>query len=305
MYKSFKEFFAFSKKELNGLLVLFILLLLIAFAPIIYSQFNPPEVYDYSAFRKEIEEFRASAQEKKFYYKNFEPQNESYEEVASGEPFAFNPNGLAITEWKKLGLSDKQIKVIKNYESKGGKFYSKEDLKKIYSIKEDDYIRLEPFIQIPERVDRYKSDFKDDYPKKAKPALVIIDINTADSIELERLNGIGPAFASRIIKYRNRLGGFCRKEQLKEVYGLDSILYQKIENQITLSSTAVKQIPLNSATFEDLKRHPYLSFKQMNAIIQYRNQHGDYKSLNDLKSVAILNEAVLHKIAPYLSFNSQ
>lgn len=303
MYKSFKEFFAFSKKELNGLLVLFILLLLIAFAPLIYARFNPPEVYNYSSFKKEVEEFRASAVKTAPYnYTNIDKTANSSEEVFSGKLVEFNPNGLAVSEWKKLGLSDKQIKVIKNYESKGGRFYDKEDLKKIYSIKDEDYKRLEPYIIIPEKGNLYKTTFKDNYPKANKREFAVIDINTADSIQLESLNGVGPAFASRIIKYRNRLGGFCRKEQLKEVYGLDSILYQKLEGQIALNLTAVKKIPLNTATFEDLKRHPYLSFKQMNAIIQYRKQHGDYKSLNDLKGIAIMNESVLNKIAPYFSF---
>ncbi|MEJ6982166.1 helix-hairpin-helix domain-containing protein [Pedobacter sp. P351] len=303
MNKSFKEFFEFSKKELNGLLILSILLMCILSAPIIYAYLNPPKKYDYSEYIAEVKEFRASAADKVPYKSRYRSNKvEADDEAFSGELFTFNPNNLSASDWKRLGLSDKQIKVIKNYESKGGKFYRKEDLKKIYSIKAGDYGRLEPFIDIPQRNSSFRNTFKPAGNKSSTPRAVI-DLNSADSAQLESINGIGPAFASRIIKYRNRLGGFCKKEQLKEVYGLDTVLYQKLQSLVTLNPASIKQIPVNLATFEDLKRHPYLSYKQMNAIIEYKKQHGDYKDINDLKQVAILNESVLNKIAPYLSFS--
>lgn len=297
-----KEFFSFSKKELNGLLVFAFLIVLIAFAPLIYSSINPPRAYDFSAFEKEIRLFRASAREKPRFKRGYEIEDETGEKVSAANLFNFNPNNLPLSDWRKLGLSEKQIKVIKNFESKGGRFYKKDDLKKIYSIKPTDYARLEPFIQIPEKQSFYKSDFVKRSYQPERRKLVVIDINTADSAQLESLNGVGAAFASRILKYRTRLGGFSRKEQLKEVYGLDSNLYQKLQTQLTLDPASIKKILINTATFEDLKRHPYLTFKQMNAIVKYRKQHGDFKSIEDLKPIAILNDDVLNKIAPYLSF---
>lgn len=303
MNKNFKDFFEFSKKELNGLLVFSILLVLVAFAPLIYSHFNPPKSYDYSAFKKEVELFRASAVKKQHFKYNSDVEDEVLEQNSSVELFAFNPNNLPASDWKRLGLSDKQIRVIKNYELKGGRFYKKEDLRKIYSIKPDDYARLEPLIDIPESPSAYKATYESGYKKAGEKKLMIVELNSADSSQLEQLNGIGPAFASRIIKYRNRLGGFCRKEQLREVYGLDSILYQKLQHQITLNPGAIKQISVNTATFDEFKKHPYLTYKQMNAIIKYRNQHGSYSSVADMKAIAILNDNVINRIAPYLLFN--
>ncbi|MBC8052103.1 MAG: helix-hairpin-helix domain-containing protein [Sphingobacteriaceae bacterium] len=305
MKKSLKEFFSFSKAELNGLLVFSLLVMIIAMAPSIYSYFSPPEIYNHSSFKKEVNELMASAskQQSQKYFSAVRKEIEE-KEVAS-ELFVFNPNNLPDEDWMRLGLSAKQIRVIKNYESKGGRFYTKEDLRKIYSIRPGLYSRLEPFIQIPERTNAYKKDYVNTYKTRDVPRVAVIDINKSDSTQLESLNGIGPAFASRIIKYRNRLGGFCKKEQLKEVYGLDSTLYQKLVNQIAVNPAAVRQISINTATFEDLKKHPYLSYKQMNAIIQYRKQHGMYKDINDLKPIAILNDNVLAKIEPYLSFNSR
>lgn len=92
-------------------------------------------------------------------------------------------------------------------------------------------------------------------------------------------------------------------EQLKEVYGIDSVKYEQIKDQISLNSGMIIQISINSATFEILRKHPYLSYKQMNAILQYRRQHGNFKTAEELKKVAILNEEIIRKIEPYISFN--
>lgn len=301
MIKYLKDFFGFSKKELNGLLVLCLLILTAALAPVVYVYFVPPETYDYTAFSKEVAAFRASAKIKPAYYKS-ESYSKTDDKKRSPMLFSFNPNGLSEGLWQKLGLSDRQIKVIKNFESKGGKFYRKEDLKKIYSIKEEDYAMLEPYINIPEKgfTNRDKPAFEKKF--EAPRTIKVIELNTADSVSLESLNGVGPAFASRIIKYRSRLGGFHTKEQLKEVYGIDSTVYRKLENQITVNQSSVQPVSINTATFEVLKKHPYLSYKQINAIIQYRKQHGFYKNLADLKKIIILNDELISKMAPYLSF---
>lgn len=305
MNKNFKELFSFSKKELNGLLVFCIILVFIAIFPAAYSYLNPPKAYNYSDFKREVEAFRASATTKETFKYKYPSKALLEEKTFSGELFTFNPNNLSELDWKRLGLSDRQIKVIKNYESKGGKFYRKEDLKKIYSIKPDEYARLEPFIDIPSKADFYKPTTDKTFKKTGLHKIAAIDINSADSSQLEALNGIGPAFASRIIKYRNRLGGFYKKEQLKEVYGLDSTMYQKVQQYVIINQGSIKQIQLNTATFDDLKKHPYLSYKQMNAIIKYRTQHGEYKDIKDLRAIAILNEDLLNKISPYLSFTSK
>jgi len=137
--------------------------------------------------------------------------------------------------------------------------------------------------------------------KKAAPG-IIIELNTADSAQLTALHGIGPSYALRIIRYRDRLGGFCRKEQLREVFGLDSSTYAGLQAQVRVDAAHIKKIPINSVTFEGLSRFPYFSYKQMNAIIQFREQHGDYESISDMKNIAILNPGTLTKIQPYILF---
>jgi DNA uptake protein ComE-like DNA-binding protein len=300
-----RSYFSFSRKELNGIFVLFVLMLIVIGSPKLYSLFCKDQKYDFERFSMEAEEFRAAAAKVGI------PQRKIYNEpeLSLVKPvfFNFDPNRLSESNWLKLGLSYKQIKVIRNYESKGGKFYKKEDLKRIYSISEKQYIMLEPFIVIKNADElSNKKTFKTNIRSAAisdqirRPG---IEINASDSLELERIRGIGPAFALRIIKFRRRLGGFYRKEQLLEVYGMDSLKYDQLKDQIQVNTGLVRRLNINTFTFEEIRHHSYLTYKQMNAIIQYRTQHGLYKSIDDLRKIAILNEEIIRKIEPYFSFN--
>ena len=131
---------------------------------------------------------------------------------------------------------------------------------------------------------------------------VVIELNSADSAKLTELKGIGASFARRIVNYRNRLGGFINKDQLKEVYGMDDDRYAEMQAQVSVDPSHIQKIHINKVDFESLKHFPYLTFKQMNAIVQFREQHGDYTSLNDMRNIAILNDEILRKIGPYIDF---
>lgn len=136
---------------------------------------------------------------------------------------------------------------------------------------------------------------------KAKPGEVI-ELNDATITELSKIRGIGTTFANRIYRYKERLGGFFNKEQLKEIYGIDSLKFTEVKDEVSVNQYKVKRIDINSISFVQLRLFPYLSYKQANAIIEYRNQHGKYATLNDLKNIAILDNLVLQKIEPYFIF---
>ena len=137
--------------------------------------------------------------------------------------------------------------------------------------------------------------------KKAEDG-VVIELNSADSAKLTELKGIGPTFARRIVNYRNRLGGFVSKEQLKEVYGIDDDRYDEMQEQVSVDPSRIQKLHINKVDLDALKHFPYLTFKQMNAIVQFREQHGDYTSINDMRNIAILNDEILRKIEPYIDF---
>lgn len=303
MYRKFKQYFEISPKEFRGMMV-FVVLLIICFAfPFVCEKLDeqPLTISIQTLAPKiiEIDKFKA----KSSFYQDKQGEVGA---INAAQLFNFNPNNLSVSDWMKLGLTLKQANSIKNYEVKGGKFKSKADVKKMYAISDSKFEELATYIQIPMEgssatsVNQPKaSEFS---ANKKSTEFLLIDINTADSLKMMTVKGIGPAFASRIIKYRTRLGGFYAKTQIKEVYGIDSLKYEQISAQIYLSNISLKQININQCTFDDLKNFPYLSYKQMNVMINYRKQHGNFKSLDDLNKIAIFSPEIIQKISPYISF---
>jgi len=288
MKAQIKKYLSITKKEWNGMVVLVILIVLVLVAPYISQLFRKDNTINSKDFDKAVAQLSKIDSQKN--YAGNKPLSD--DKLAHPVMFPFDPNNLSIQQWEQLGLSERQASVIKHYEAKGGKFYSKEDVKKIYAITADDYKRLEPYVRIPEAA--YTS-------KKAKPG-EIIELNSADSAKLTEVRGIGPSFAVRIVRYRGRLGGFYQKEQLKEIYGIDSMKYAEIKDQVSVNPGKVKLININTISFDQLRIFPYLGYKQVNAIIQYRAQHGNYASIADMKNIAILDDGILRKIEPYLKF---
>ncbi len=110
--------------------------------------------------------------------------------------------------------------------------------------------------------------------RKTSAEKVLLEINNADSVSLLSLYGIGPVFASRIIKYRKLLGGYCRKNQILEVYGMDTLRYNGFEDDIRVDTQKIQKIYLGSVDFRTLLRHPYLDYEQVKTFISYRDKNG-------------------------------
>lgn len=299
------EYFSFTKREYNGLLALMLILILITAFPYAYQQYFISPSFITATEQNALAKLAlVNKQQPSYSYRNTQNDIEDAEVKKSFSLFNFDPNTITISDWQKLGLSAKQAQSIINYRNKGGKFYKPEDLQKMYTISAEKYQALLPYIQI-EGKDFANKFEKKSYPDKVpyiKKELAIIEINNADTLQLDEIKGVGSAFARRIANYRNKLGGFYKKEQLLEVYGLDTAKYLEIKDQIKIDASSIKKIDINTATFDDFKTHPYLKFKQINAIIQYRKQHGNYNSPEDLKKVLILSPQTIQNITPYLTF---
>lgn len=304
----FKEHFSLTRSQKNGILFLIILILLALTTNFVYiNLFNKENNLNFDEFKNKIDNFYAENQTNLAFQKsNFKVDFNNVEtsiERKTINPFYFNPNNLPEEKWEELGLTKKQIKVIKNFESKGGKFRRKEDLKRMYCISENEYSILEPYILIPEDSTLKKTDKiitnKTDFAKSSKNC-GNIDINTADTMMLQTLKGIGSGFARKIVKYREKLGGFTKKEQLLEVWGMDNERYKNIENCITVGTTYITKINLNNTSVSILNKHPYIDMTVAKALIAYRNTHGKYKSVSEIKNCALMHDDLYNKIAPYL-----
>ncbi len=299
MNKWLNNYFSFTKREYNALLALFGLFLLAFVTPFIYEAFFVKEELSADFERNAIQELNLITSNE------YEPDNfrrKASDVAAKPILFKFDPNQIELQDWQKLGLSTKQAQSILNYRDKGGKFYKVEDLKKMYAVSPKMFEQLAPYVEIAQVVQKNFEQKNSERKPYIKKEVVIVDINAADTAKLDEIKGIGAAFARRIANYRNRLGGFHKKEQLLEVYGLDSAKFDEIKAQIQIDVSAIKKIIINTADFEALKNHPYLKYKQINAIIQYRKQHGKYSSIADLKKILILSPQTIEQITPYLEF---
>ena len=215
-------------------------------------------------------------------------------EISTIQPFDFNPNTIDKAGLIRMGLSEALCNTIVNYRKKGGHFYEPDDLEHIYNLDPAIYQKLKPFIIIP--IDTSLLATQKRLPK------VMVDLNHADTLDLQQINGIGPSFARRIYKYGKRLGGYYQKEQLLDVFGMDSLRYKQIADHIYISgSDSLEQININTATIKELIKHPYIEFYLAKSIITQREKVGQYSSLDELQDARLVYEALFNKIKPYLT----
>lgn len=302
MLQDFKNYFNFNKGERNGTLVVIVVIIIVLSLPYFIQVSTPDNKDEFSRFAKDIAIFESSLKNATDSINlarqlDFQMMDRS---VAENKltPFPFNPNLLPSEQWSKMGLKDWQIKVIKKYEAKGGKFYNKEDFKRMFCISPSEYEILEPYISIPEKKNEY-ADRKPEVKEIKKKNLV--DLNTADSVSLLTLYGIGPSFAKRIIKYRNLLGGFYSKQQLLEVYGFDQDRLDKIEDKCELSSGGIRKLNINSIKTDELKKHPYFDYYTAKAIVDQRIILKKYSSLEQIKGIPLIHDELFNKIKNYLT----
>ena len=290
-----------SKREFNGLLVLLVLIVILKLIPRAYSRWFVPDVESEKEGERHVIVLSDSGIR---HSKAFGIAEQRIRKTSGPNLFFFDPNTINIREWQQLGLSLNQAAAILKYRSKGGHFRNAEDLQKMYTISEFMYRKLLPYVRISQsEVDANVSSnpsFK--YLPKLERELKLVELNTADSAGLDEIRGVGPAFARRILRYRERLGGFYKKEQLLEVYGLDSLKYEEIKNQVEIDQGKLKRININTADREEFKNHPYIKYKQVNAVIEYRKQHGNYSNIADLNKVVILDVETIERMAAYLIF---
>jgi competence protein ComEA len=304
MLSKIKTALKLNKSERNGILVLFALLLLIFVIPQIIHSVRGEQKTEYAVFEDDVKQFLADTslriEEIKFRKDEEERALPDYHKKQL-TPFVFDPNKASDADWLKMGFSEKQTKVIMNFVNKGGHFYKPEDVANIYSISEKefdqikDYIKIEPKNALEPRTDK---SAEKTYTKKTYAP---IDINTADSVTLVSLPGIGPSFASRIIKYRNRIGGFARTQQLMEVYGFDEEKFSMLESRVNVGQGVFAKINLNTATVKDLQKLPYLDFYMAKAIIDRRISRGKYTDVNQVKDIPLIYDQIFDKMKPYLT----
>lgn len=308
-----RNYFGFSELESKGFVPLVIILLFLLISPLFYSWFWFPKQLPQKSELLSLDSLIGKAElmvaEQVASPPTYRPQKTTNNSPKNtSELFSFDPNQADKALLIKLGFQAKVASNLLKYRSRGGVFRKKSDLLKIYGMQASFFERIKPYILLPDAYEAKQKDsgqqFKHQYPdKKNRDVLKVssINLNQADAPTLRKIWGIGEVLSKRIIKYRDKLGGYLNPNQLKEVYGLKKEARDSLLKYTYFDQNLLRRIPLNEVGYPDLKNHPYLNSKQAQAIVRYRELHGNFKSIKDLAAIKIINSEILNKIAPYLS----
>jgi DNA uptake protein ComE-like DNA-binding protein len=304
----FKLFLYFSRGQKIGLVVLAAVLVILIVANGLVAQFvESPKTENDKDFIAKYEAFKNSLKDKPLHYQQYSPFNEkgkNYDNFSKfPEPkfFTFNPNTLDSANFVKLGLKPFIVKNILNYRKKGAKFRTADDFSKIYGISVEQFESLKPFIDIPseflsENIDKIDAKTTD------KSATIHIELNSADTADLKKLQGIGSGWAKAIVAYRQKLGGYVDVNQLLEIKNFPPETFSKIEQNLYINDENVRKIEINRANVDFMRSHPYLNFYKAKAIYHLRLDKKALKSIDELSILPEFNAVELKKIAPYFDF---
>ena len=297
-----KEFFYYSKGERRAVYILSLLIVLFTVGSFVLPQrINTPEN---SMIVEQKESFTENIRKKEDGRRENVPHQSKHKVILK----EFDPNTVDSTDFLNLGLSPFVTSNILKYRAKGGKFTTPDALARIYGMTDECFAQLKPYIRISDAfayrpVVSHKDAIaqkKDTFPKILKyPEGTLVEVSTADTMELKKIPGIGSGIAKAIVAYRNRLGGFYSLNQLREVEYCtpDMMKWFKLE------VADIRKLNINKVGLEKLRAHPYLNFYQAKVIVEHRKKRGDIKSLSQLSLYEEFTEKDLERLAYYLSFN--
>lgn len=310
-----RRYFGFSQGEVNGFMWLISIMVLLTAAPFLFNKFYQPAATDRAASDKQTLDSLVAQLEAR------QPERSGSKygkyKVAAVALRPFNPNQLTVEQWQAFGLPKYLAQRILNYRSKVGDFTYKAELGKIYGLPDSVFQRLYPHIQLPEeRPNKYSRrqsiignsrtatnpDWSSNRLPREKFILAPFNINTADTTQLKQIRGIGSKLSARILKYRNGLGGFHSMAQVQEVYGLPPEVVDSLHKYTFVPDAyAPPQLSINTATADELKAHPYITSNVARAIVAYREQHGQFESIEDVQKIKLVTPELYEKLRPYLS----
>ncbi|MCE1198684.1 MAG: helix-hairpin-helix domain-containing protein [Marinilabiliales bacterium] len=302
MSKHWRNYFLFTHSERNGLLVLIALLILLILANLILPfsrEETPPEWQHW----KEAEKPSPI------------PPTSPDTSRRTGVVRPFDPNQATLVQLREAGVPEGLATRWQRYLEKGGRFRKREEVSRLYGMTQNLYRSLEPWLTFPEErpVKRKSEKEGKSVPTRGgmtqavssgsikaveKPKRQPIDLNQADSLALESLPGIGPVLASRIVRYRKLLGGYCSREQVREVYGMSDELYERAAPFLKADTGALQKLDVNFVSLKDLGRHPYVGYKQARKVIRYRDKNGMFRAKVELGQ--LFSADSLKKLWPYL-----
>lgn len=313
-FKQFvRDYFTFSRNERKGVIILLLIIFVLAIANKMIFYLEKPATLNKALFdsaKHELAVFSDSV--------NLETQTKaikSWSNVstvsnlpvnsrgiektetdskteAKVQLFKFDPNKCSDLDFQNLGFSEKQVRAIRKYIGAGAVFRSAEDFFRIKVITEKQKEALRQWIDIEKENGTITEG-------RGKSKSIEIELNSADSITLEQLPGVGKTLSKRIVKYRDLLGGFYSVDQLKEVYGLSESTISQIESKIRIDKQRIRKVDFNFGEMGDLSRHPYIKRNLAGKIIKFRSKYGKISDLAVLRDSLVLTGEEYERIKPY------
>ncbi len=231
----------------------------------------------------------------------------------------FDPNTVDSLTLIGFGLKAWKVKNFLHYRAAGKVFRSAEEMGKTYGWTEEDVERVRGYVRVGKEYGKDGKDGKngrnekigrdgkgwerrEDVPERASNkfrSLTKVDVNTADTALLRRVPGIGGKISEAIVTYRKKLGGFYSVEQLRELKIVSPELLEWFE---VSSSPDIQRLNINKASFQALNSHPYISYEQTKALLQYIRLYGKVKDEQALLETGLFTKEEVEKLKPYLAF---
>ena len=288
--KNFKSHFKFTKQERSGI---FFLLLIIAALQVTFFIFQALPVEQAANSFTANREMQAKINVLK----------EAALAKDSIKIFPFNPNFIKDFKGYTLGMSVAEIDRLHSFRSKDNYVNSPEEFQRVTLVSDSLLRAIAPYFKFPEWTkSRRYATIENREPRAKKSTFEVKDLNSATAEELRAIKGIGEILSVRIIKFRDRLGGFLIDDQLTDVYGLEPEVVQRTLKRFkVLKIPQIEKININTASVEMLTKLIYLQKDVALSIVSYRNSKGSIESFEELAKIENFPAEKIHRIALYLS----
>lgn len=262
----------YTKSQRNGILSLLLIILVLQ---VTYCFFNF-NTKDYKSedltveFQKQIDSLKAIKVAKK-----------------KAKKYFFNPNYINDHKGYQLGMSPIEIDRLLKFREQNKFINSIKEFQEVTKVTDSLLTEISPYFKFPNWV-RSKKIIKTSFQKKIehKKKISTNDINKAIEEDFKSIKGIGDKLANRIIKYRKRLQGFSYSYQLYEVWGLKkSLANQILQSFKIINKPYIKKVNINSATFKEVLKTPYVDYTLCKAIFNYRDEVAEIQDISELKQV--------------------
>lgn len=302
------RFLFFSRGQQIGIVVLLVLIAaaiaLNALLPRIVPQ--PADDGSDSAFVAQVAAFEQTLRDKPkpVWQSPFEARHQTakradFDTPTELTPVDFDPNTLDSAGFAAMGFKPYDIRRIMSFRRNGKQFRTAEFFVEFCRLAPEQGERLLPHVAIAAKPAAQDTAAT----RTPRKEYVHMELNAADTAELQRMPGIGSGRAKQIVGYRRKLGGFANAKQLLEIKNFPQETFDKIEPYLSVNQSLITKIQINRASVEKLKSHPYLNFYQAKAIYELRRTKGRLTGIDDLKNLPEMQGYDFEKIEPYLDFS--